>query len=167
MIGPRQKKTSSMAFLPSSSHGMAQQTSDLWEDSPGYMWRGLATSQRDIVAEKNVDGSARVKHGKGYPLTCTVTASLGQWCVIVGSHCLRNRTCVQVMKLRGKASARRMSPKQNADNQTIGWQEIMVRENSVSGNDGIVNNQVWYLCRNAMQTKTPTNAITNAVVMVS
>ena len=43
------------------------------------MWRGLATSQRDIVAKKNVDGSARVKHRKissAYMYHSCITRSL-------------------------------------------------------------------------------------------
>jgi hypothetical protein len=31
-------------------------------NSVGYVWRGLATSQRDIFAENDVDGSAGVRH---------------------------------------------------------------------------------------------------------
>jgi hypothetical protein len=38
-----------------------------------------------------------------------------------------------------------MSLAQNAVKQTIRWQEITVREKSVSGNNKIVNNEVWYL----------------------
>ena len=60
-----------------------------------------------------------------------------------------------MIKLRVLVRTWRMNLEQNANNQTIGWQEITMREKSVSSNDKIVNNEIWYLSQMLCKLKRP------------